>query len=893
MKLLAIVTDEIKKLLIHTLSCEIVFQRSWQQIDPATVSQYDYVIASGALIEDPREPLAVWGIASALRYFGITAFFVDVSGKTTGTLVKNYPQIKLLSHNGDGSQFILQLRTLVPKLFLDDPKYRNSTLSASANAQRFDARAMSASVNPRAEGRPAGLRKAPVSQITGSRSFGSSELKIPPQPTAVTGSFEPVSSIPLGLKKNSAARSPAPKQFSSPSLSQVPKAKPVPPENDAQDCFDLLDDFSSISSISNISSVPDALDKALSDGEAPKDADAGLSPSQNAPTDRSGRKPSSVPDTQTNIHTIVRSLDAVAVGNIEFGNIINVLQTIHNLGATGVLEIKNETRCVRIEFRQGMPYIMCSPSVVLSALGWTSGEFNFDANKMLSSNAQPIDLRLLFANAAQEQLSLNPLLQALEKKFNSYVVLTDIFDPKNHSENAGMWWRLCDGKTRFSEIMMRSEVAMDIISRDIFLAWLCDEICFLKNPSDVKIRIEYAPGNSRSGFAGRSQQRMQKPKTNDPTAQDIQVRMIRKQLADLRDSFSVQSGYSLLRIQRGCGIKALDAAYYAWINQYHADRFVRYNDHECVKLANELLMLMNSAYAKLAKAERSNPEPPIRRVSEPHLDVSPRIGAGRARISTLNASSESSRRLRAVSDELKAIQANERKQESSPARTPIRPASLQSEKNASDELRSESNNEHSSAQFIKMSDYIARREAAKKAQNDSSPIPEPESSKTNLKHPAKINEQATPEQLFATAQKKLKLGLNQDALEAIQTACSLEPDNVTFSAYRAYATFLVNPETRGDAVKCIATIAKEMRENAKLDTSLRSKLFAPYYFLGKLHIAAEEYEKANEALAFAAKVDPSDIDTQRSLRYIAMQLEKKQTPEAKGFFARIKNKFST
>lgn len=900
MKLLAIVTDEIRKFLIHNLSCEIVFQRSWQQIDPATVYEYDFIIASGALVESPVDPLVLWSVASTIRYFNATALFVDLSGKAAGTIAKVYPQIKLLSYNGDGNQFILQLRTCVPQLFFDDPKYRNSTLSASANAQRFEMRANSSvlgvSGGPHFEVRPAGLRKKPVSQLTGSRSYSSSELKVQ-QPTAVTGSFEPVSSIPLGLKKSPTSQGSVKKLLGSNSLADVPKAKAPTDSSEARDCFEFLNDISSISSISNISSVPDALDKALQDSADGVDANTGTGPSQNGVTDRSEHQPSMM--SRSAYHTIVRSLDDIRMGNVEFGNIINVLQTIHQLEATGILEIRNETRCVRVEFRKGQPYVVCSPSVLLSAMGWTSGEYTFDTTKMLSQNAQPIDLRLLFANAAQEQLSLNPLLQALEKKFNSYVVLTNVFSPQNHTENTGMWWKLCDGNTRFSEIMMRCEVAMDVISRDIFLAWLCDEICFLKNPANIKIRVEYTASGSRAGFSTQPSMRAQRSSIPERSAQDIQVQMIRKQLTDLRDSFSIQSGYSLLGIQRGCGIKALDAAYYAWINQYHADRFVRYNDHECVKLANELLMLMNSSYAKLAKVERANAEMPAHSASDSHIEVSPRIGAGRARISTLNTSTaESSKRLRAVSNELKAIQANEdkqRKQESpSSSRNPIRPASSQQDR-ASDGVSPK--NEQSTAQFVKMSDLIAQREAAKKARNEASRLAgvdvENADSRLNVQKASRISEQATPEQLFATAQKKLKLGLSYDAFQAIDSAYKLEPDNEIYKVYHAYTSFLINPSNRDEAIEIISVIAHDLRDRAKFETKIRDKVFAPYYFLGKLYLAAERYDEANEALSFASKLDPSDIDTQRSLRYIAMQIEKRQIPEAKGFFARLKDKLST
>ena len=166
-------------------------------------------------------------------------------------------------------------------------------------------------------------------------------------------------------------------------------------------------------------------------------------------------------------------------------------------------------------------------------------------------------------------------------------------------------------------------------------------------------------------------------------------------------------------------------------------------------------------------------------------------------------------------------------------------------------------------------------------------------SKLNVQKASRISEQATPEQLFATAQKKLKLGLSYDAFQAIDSAYKLEPDNEIYKVYHAYTSFLINPSNRDEAIEIISVIAHDLRDRAKFETKIRDKVFAPYYFLGKLYLAAERYDEANEALSFASKLDPSDIDTQRSLRYIAMQIEKRQIPEAKGFFARLKDKLST
>ena len=57
------------------------------------------------------------------------------------------------------------------------------------------------------------------------------------------------------------------------------------------------------------------------------------------------------------------------------------------------------------------------------------------------------------------------------------------------------------------------------------------------------------------------------------------------------------------------------------------------------------------------------------------------------------------------------------------------------------------------------------------------------------------------------------------------------------------------------------------------------QMFAVLYFIGKMELAAERYTEAKDALQQALKFNPNDVDAQRSLRYVAMQLDKQPAPE--------------
>ena len=148
---------------------------------------------------------------------------------------------------------------------------------------------------------------------------------------------------------------------------------------------------------------------------------------------------------------------------------------------------------------------------------------------------------------------------------------------------------------------------------------------------------------------------------------------------------------------------------------------------------------------------------------------------------------------------------------------------------------------------------------------------------------------ATSQQHFATAKKKLALGLARDALTAMEWALQAEPENIEYQAFKAYAEFLVDPTVRDNSIATVLKVIEKMKAAGETDL-----LFNPYYFFGKLQMAAENYPAAKDALHRASKINPNDVDTQRSIRYVDMQLDKaKETQQqSKGLFSSLKDKLT-
>lgn len=994
MKLLAIVEDRLKDVLGKMLECGIDFRSAWDEVDCARMREYGFVLVSGCIVE--KSNLSLWGVASAIRYFGVAAAFVDVSFDAGNTLARIYPQIKVVSWSGNSSQLLLQLRTCAPVLFRECAAFMNSTSSAIANAWRFEE---NAEKNPRITSLGSIPNRDPVQplgnavrtvSISGDMSLGARPSQQPAQGSfsamrqishslgdavkrAVPSSLGAISSIPLGVssvrasekiqKTISQERGGTSTSFKKEGFGS---GRVVPN-------FDFaVSDISSISAISGISDISGedemmALEKAIahenggvkknendvksvlgpviqeSDIAAAEKEDSivsaisalsdpqmysenhaisgfpsgfsGLGSSSNGANDKSASPHDASSHRGESTLVIRRSMREVTSGGIEFGTLIRVIHTLCQLKQTGTLDAQNDTRSIKIEFRQGKVSTTIAPALIMSALNWTVGEYSFNSSQMLSYNAKPLDAYRMIAQVVLEQLPLNPILRALESEFNSYIALTSSFHPENEALGGVQWWKQCDGTMQLSDLMMAHAADMEHISRSIYRAWLCDEVCFLKTSTEKRVRVEYETSRIRV-----SEMEAVKSEMNNTidAADSSHLNSIRIELQKVRESFDKEDGYTILGLKPGCGTKALDDAYYAWVNRYHTDRFVRFKEPSFIKTANELLMLMNATYSKLVKMERNGvaasrvTEEARRKINEASgmPDVSSRLGAARPRIRSIQAYQENAENspLNSISKELQAIEQARAKVNK---RAPIRPASTSS----LNEKPAFGVGTPQNGQYLKMSDVLAKKRAQtqeiygnrRRAQtfgNDMSQRGQAEGRADVSRIPPQnpqirtwASASVTPDQLFQTAKKKITLGLAQEALVSLNGVLEIEPDNPDYIVYHAYASFLVEPHRREECLEKILNVYREMAAqypdiNA-ISADEKARFFAPCYFIGKLYIASEKYVEAGEYLKIASKLNASDVDTQRCLRYVAMQCEKQQNELArpKGFFSMFKDRF--
>ena len=872
MRLLAIVENNLRAVLERNLGCEVDFYSAWQNVDPSELPSYGCVVASGILIEDLENPLAIWGVASAIRYFSVPAIFVDTSFEAGNLIPRVYPQIKLVSYQGDANQFLLQLRTCAPQLFFENPRF-SSSLSASANAWRYQETSRSSDINV---------------SLDGARQSAVFEQGVQ-QSGAMTGSFGAVSSIPLGMQRSVSSCVPTSQAPLTPSAT-FRKEGMGPGRLDDSDGFDFkLSDISSSSSISGLEAISDILNAASS--ESNQRVQRATAEQQDANQPAPAAQPRGQIANSTNAFSAASiSVDRMAKdvqnGRIEFGSLIRVAVTMMRLKLTGVMEIQSDMRSVRLEFRHGEPFANCSSQAILSALCWSTGEFNFNATRLLSVNSSSVDLWHLIHTAVREQFPLQTVYRILESNFPHYIAYSNFFEKAHHAQLKPIF-ALLGGQHTVQECLQQDQEHVEIIAREIYLAYLSDDICLFDRavPAPIMIQYEVMPDPNQSSHHSASSQ------LSDAALDNSQINMVRTDLLRVRASFETDDGYKILGLQPGCGVTALDDAYYAWINRYHSDRFVRYNDPSFVKLANELLMLMNSTYSKLAKAERAN--------------SGSRIGVGRARLSTINSSSRPGRSGSALLESQPPATVTEDKIIRRPAIKKSSGHSMDSVTVDPNKSRPNRMTPKPSGQVLTMSEVLAKRTNSIAQESSVEPVisdqpSQPEivrSPSVLLRAPSSVRRtssasmpanNATAQQHFATAKKKLALGLAKDALTAMEWALQAEPENIEYQAFKAYAAFLVDATLRDNSIDIVQKVIEKMKAAGETDL-----LFSPYYFIGKMQMAAENYPAAKDALHRASKINPNDVDTQRSIRYVDMQLDKaKEVPQSKGLFSSLKEKLT-
>ena len=907
MKLLCVVNRFLQKCLSEGLSgVTLTFCVQWDEASyELTQNEYDCAIVLGELVEDDVMPILFWSVASQMRLLNVPVVFVGLGRESSSVLAQYYSSMKKISYPSSAAEFFLSLQSVEPELF----GALNAGSNIGAVSSVSSSRLASSDVGKRVvrESSSSG-----VDQRRGSLSRSSSEGGRSSARRKLEG-FAEVSSAPLGLKPPSvsATRSAVPSE----TQSKAPFHPPVKKEEvTSSDLQYIISDISSISGLSPISSTEvSAIDKALRSSEEQQ----ALLVSPNAAFDSAKR--SQTPDPYVDTQSSQISLDGkdetvvvkrlaseVLLGTLDFGTLMRVAMTIKRLKLTGVLEVKNETRRLHIEYKEGKTFSNSQVVLIESAFTWESGNFNFNAMAMLSRDCPPIDLDDIITRVVHEQLSLNPILRAIGFELRHFIRVTEYFDPQNHRIASHPWWKQCLGETRLNDVMGAGEMPMDILAKDIYRAWLCDEITFTDIISSEPAKVTYIT-NPRVNL----HDKREKSKLTLDSSNDSHLNAIRDELVRVKQSFDRTDGYAILGLKQGCGTKALDDAYYAWINRYHTDRYIRYKDPELIQMANDLVMMMNNVYPRLSKSERigsagmsaghSSASMPAVSAIDSGLG-NPRIGSSRHRISTLDVSDTEREKLSKVSRELQALRSNdkERTYSASNQRVFIRPSSSSSQDSVPSHLRAPSS---TPPRVQRMSDILAARRSAQRpsaSSSDSQLGTSRLSSQIGVRKSGaelrKVSSAVSPDQYFQTGRKKLLLDLIPDAIDAFQMAVQGEPENYNYKVFLTYAQALQDPKPAADAIEEFKAQLPQAKADysSTHDKEKRELIFALSYFAGKLELISEMYDEALEHFNLALRITPSDIDTQRCMRFVQQQIEKRKENEKpkKGFFNSLKGTFN-
>ena len=131
---------------------------------------------------------------------------------------------------------------------------------------------------------------------------------------------------------------------------------------------------------------------------------------------------------------------------------------------------------------------------------------------------------------------------------------------------------------------------------------------------------------------------------------------------------------------------------------------------------------------------------------------------------------------------------------------------------------------------------------------------------------AAVTKILSAEQQFQKAEDLVKRRQYSDAIDALNWALKLDPQEGEFYALMAWARFLQNPED--------ASVRREAQEQIQKATSLAPNSPSGYYYLAKLHKACEEPTRAERMFRKVLELRPTHVEATQELRMIEMRKSK-------------------
>ncbi|MGI5828669.1 MAG: tetratricopeptide repeat protein [Bradymonadia bacterium] len=530
-------------------------------------------------------------------------------------------------------------------------------------------------------------------------------------------------------------------------------------------------------------------------------------------------------------------------GFIEAVKVPRLLMLMSRFKATGVLKLQSQNQTLRLELCDGKLCPTVKDVQVKSALAWADGSFEFDSKAKVAHGTTCVDLEQIVNQGVFSHYPFNVLMLQLGHHMEQYPVQRDQFPLAETVDPSMLWWDHCKGDVKLHDLIKLSGPNIEAVCRDIFFAKISDAIAFSDTPFMGELSIVYDANLGDEEFKPYSR------KEESPEEERIYA-----QLKDLHTQLEAGDIHKVLGVEKACGAKALEEAYYLWIKKYHSDKFAKLQNPKITKLSTDLLMLMNTNYPAVLKREQSA----VR-------------GAPHSEVKTVAAPQEAKKSLH---EDKKSLHEEEMPQKPvtgqyrSSSRISAIYSAVTKPKSSPAAATPKKTNGVSQSDYVAVASPSVARKLSELIAEQNAPPPIDQ----NLAN-------QSPQALLQLGRKKLDMKQTAEAVSILNYAASLDPESVEIAANAVWSEYLHKDKSGAECITKLQQLIARHSGPAKTG-------FWALYYLGNIYFESEQFNEAQLHLESALKINPQHTDAQRLLRLASMRVEK-SSEQAKGFFSRL------
>lgn len=304
-------------------------------------------------------------------------------------------------------------------------------------------------------------------------------------------------------------------------------------------------------------------------------------------------------------------LPEVSSGSLKQTSLMRLLYTCRIRKSSGIMTIKSGNRSVRLGLDVGnavLPSGGPTRADLLSTFGWVGGEFQFQEGAAPAGSKEAMFelLRDGISRLNQPQLHerFEPLMEKIPVQTNLWEDRQDTFD--EYVALLGLM-RMCDGKTRWDEVLNRMGSMANEAFKAAYFAIETDLIWTQEKAGVQGVLITYGRGvrQARQAVAESERQSTKafRAESDDRTVFEAELFA---QLAGMREA----TAHENFDIWEGCGRDVVRNRFYELVKEYHPDVYGGNVTGRVRTLAQEIFILFKANYQELLKVEREQTVPP-------------------------------------------------------------------------------------------------------------------------------------------------------------------------------------------------------------------------------------------------------------------------------------------